>query len=330
MKYIYTGNDVEIFVLTYNRASLLPSTIKSIIDQDVTGIKISVFDNGSTDNTKNITQSFTNCDIKYFNNLENNHLEAWVQIKKLITRKWVMVFHDDDLMHPSFIKYVLHAINSSVNVSLVGAQMKKFEQDDSSTWYVPQGVESILLDTPTKFACLLYKGYPLPFCSAVYNSEAFKATELNVEMFGKMFDRPFMMDISKYGSVVILKGSYIKVRIHKEQDSNSIAKGNYIRPLLELNKFYKFKLGQNPLTSSGLLFISKNYTRLLGAYHWMGGSKSGIQRQQFFSEALRIGASSKVVLAFGFIFDIFLGLPYRLTKRALVFVNSFLIKFNLF
>ena len=50
--------DIEILVLTYNRAPLIGSTLESLLAQVQPACRICVLDNGSTDETKKVVRSF--------------------------------------------------------------------------------------------------------------------------------------------------------------------------------------------------------------------------------------------------------------------------------
>jgi glycosyltransferase involved in cell wall biosynthesis len=56
---------VSVVVSTYNRADLIGETIRSILDQTHQNIELIIVDDGSTDNTREVVESFSNRRIKY-------------------------------------------------------------------------------------------------------------------------------------------------------------------------------------------------------------------------------------------------------------------------
>ena len=58
---------VSVIIPTYNRADLLPRTINSVLNQTFTDFELFVIDDGSTDNTKEVIESFVKQDsrVKY-------------------------------------------------------------------------------------------------------------------------------------------------------------------------------------------------------------------------------------------------------------------------
>ncbi|MDA3838156.1 MAG: glycosyltransferase family 2 protein [Candidatus Delongbacteria bacterium] len=63
-----TNNLVSIIIPTHNRAELLKRAIESALNQTYSKHEIIVIDDGSTDNTKEIVDSFKNMRIKYLKN----------------------------------------------------------------------------------------------------------------------------------------------------------------------------------------------------------------------------------------------------------------------
>ena len=51
------AEELEIFILTYNRADMLKVAIQSCLDQTIKEISITVLDNASTDHTSEIASS---------------------------------------------------------------------------------------------------------------------------------------------------------------------------------------------------------------------------------------------------------------------------------
>ena len=62
---MYTIDDIQIFVTTHNRASLLKETLQSILAQTVSIQNITVLDNESTDNTAEIVLQLKDKGVRY-------------------------------------------------------------------------------------------------------------------------------------------------------------------------------------------------------------------------------------------------------------------------
>ncbi|MCG9479561.1 MAG: glycosyltransferase [Actinomycetia bacterium] len=62
---------VSVIIPTYNRASLIPRAIESVLAQNYNGIEIIIVDDGSTDNTKEVINKLKDKKIKYIQHKEN-------------------------------------------------------------------------------------------------------------------------------------------------------------------------------------------------------------------------------------------------------------------
>src|SRR5690606_30975219 len=60
------GALVSIIIPTYNRATLIGETIKSVLDQTYTNWELIIVDDGSIDDTRNIVSKFRSTKIKYY------------------------------------------------------------------------------------------------------------------------------------------------------------------------------------------------------------------------------------------------------------------------
>lgn len=254
-----TSMDLEVFVVTHNRAHLLEQTLTSLCNQTARGFRIVVLDNGSTDNTPEVAKNFEPRGVELFRS-ENNtgHLGNFNRAKALASREWVMVFHDDDIMHPAYIELAMELINKRRNVVLVGSGMT-FEENPNNDIWQNLGTETIHCKKVTDFATLLYGGFPLHFGSVIYRTELFKFIPIEWETYGKIFDRPFLLDIAKHGEILVLKEPFIKYRCHAGQDSIDSMTGPFPPQLKALHRKYRHIMGSNPLTSSGRVFLYMYY-----------------------------------------------------------------------
>lgn len=259
---IYNTKDLEVFVLTYNRAQFLQQTLISLCDQTAQGFRIVVLDNGSTDNTPEIVKSFETKGVELCRSEQNlGHIGNFNRAKELASRKWVMVFHDDDLLHPNYIEVAMNLIDKYQNIVLIGSAMT-FEGNPKNDYWQKLTAEVICCKKASDFATLLYRGFPFHFGSTIYRTDLFKSIPMEWETYGKIVDRPFLFDIAKYGGVLIFKKPYVKYRLHSGQDSIDINSVPFIHQMIALHQKYLELLGSSPFTSSGRAFLLMNYKYL--------------------------------------------------------------------
>ena len=98
---MYTIDDIQIFVTSHNRASLLKETLQSILAQTVPIKNITVLDNESTDNTAEIVLQLKDRGVHYVHT--TGFLGNFKKAQELVSRPYCMLFHDDDLLHPAYL-----------------------------------------------------------------------------------------------------------------------------------------------------------------------------------------------------------------------------------
>lgn len=104
---------LTIAIPTYNRAKFLPSALDSIISQYQEGVEILISDNGSTDNTLQIIESFIKnysyirvCGSKTNRGIDENILNVISNARG----EYVHLFSDDDLLTDGALKVIINEI----------------------------------------------------------------------------------------------------------------------------------------------------------------------------------------------------------------------------
>lgn len=122
---------ISIGVPTYNRANYLNKSIKSCLNQTYDNIEILVYDNASTDNTKEIIASFQDSRVKYFrhNNLINP-IDNWNSCFKTSTGYYFTYISDDDLLKPRYIEKLFELSQSYPNASLYRCGFNTIDEND--------------------------------------------------------------------------------------------------------------------------------------------------------------------------------------------------------
>ncbi|WP_050739533.1 glycosyltransferase family 2 protein [Acetobacterium bakii] len=124
MKY---KDKVTVCIPTYNRANTIGNALKSILKQTYKNIEIIVVDNASTDNTKDVVESFNNKKIKYL--YFEDHLEVnynFVRALNCAESEIICLFHSDDYYYPNIIEEQLKYLLDSK----VGAVFSKMSNEE--------------------------------------------------------------------------------------------------------------------------------------------------------------------------------------------------------
>ncbi len=308
---------IEIFVVTYNRSALLPATLESLLAQTVPAASIQVVDNGSTDRTGEFVRSFATRGVRYARRDANDLSACWREIQRIATAEWVMVFHDDDLLHPGYLGAVSAVTDAFPDATLIGSAMKGEAAPDAREWAAVSPERTTGMLSWREFARKLYAGFPFPFCSAVYRTEVFRRTACDTGAYGKIFDRPFLMEVARAGGAVLLKDAFVKYRVHPRQDSRDAASGPFPSEALMLQRYYREALGESLWSRSGRTFLKRNYRNLSSDFDRLfRNDPGGTAREAFFRDALEAEAASPRSLRIGAAYAALTNLPRRLERSA--------------
>lgn len=255
----FDATDIDIFVLTYNRADLLPSTLRSLLAQSVKGANITVLDNASTDATETAALTFREAGVCY----ERAHTNlGWAgnlaRAQARAHRPWTLVFHDDDLLHPCYLEYALQAINSMPDLGLLASAMSFETAPEESDWPTTPP-QTLLCREVGDLAALLYEGFPMHFGSALYRSDVLRSLTWESAQYGKIADRPFLLAAAGKQATLAFVSPLVRYRMHANQDSASLETGPFASQLAALHRCYRRHTGENPLSAKGRSFLHHNY-----------------------------------------------------------------------
>jgi len=281
-------DNLEVFITTYNRAEMFKDTLKTICEQSAEGFDIIIVDNASTDNTKDVVEEikkqYPNRNIVFLHSKENigvnNNLQRAMQLAK---KEWAMIFHDDDFMHPEYIQNAMELLKQNPDAVIASCTYTPSEHPNAENWENFSG--DAYVGDVKDFAALLF-GYVMHnFASTIYKTSILKEHVIHPEFYGKIWDRPFMMDIAKHGKSIILKDPYIRYRIHSGQDTNNEKTGPFANEWFALLNCYKGILGNSWFDKYGLIYNSFVHSQLKLGYNWMQAVKSKMTFKEFKKQA---------------------------------------------
>ncbi len=94
----------SIILPTYNRAQLISKTINSVIDQNYTNWQLIVVDDGSTDNTKEIVESFLDDRVRYLYQDNAERSAARNNGMRHASGEWICFLDSDDYFLPNHLE----------------------------------------------------------------------------------------------------------------------------------------------------------------------------------------------------------------------------------
>ena len=129
---------VSVFLPTYNRAYIVKKAIESILNQTFKDFELLVVDDASTDNTKEIVDSFDDSRIRYIRKPENKGLTAGHNTAIREARGiYMATLGSDDVWFPQMLEKTVAVLSSAPpDVGIAYARLKKHFLD-GRTEFVP-------------------------------------------------------------------------------------------------------------------------------------------------------------------------------------------------
>lgn len=257
---MYKITDISINIISFNREEYVLSSVNSLINQSIGGFIINIFDNCSSDRTIDRLVKLNNSRIKIYPSKFN--IGSYNNFKRAVdqsNKKFTMIFHDDDLIHPNYLKYVLIALNENPKATIVCSGMKRTINPDLRS-FKNYNVQYKKFKNKSSFIGLVYLGFPMCFPSCLYKTYNLKKATLEKDKYGKLLDRPIIFDsILGEDEVILFPGQYVQYRVHSGQDSNTNANGPFPSQIFELQKLYFNELYLNSDFKSKLIFLTNFY-----------------------------------------------------------------------
>lgn len=216
---------IQIVILTRNRPLLLKQTVDSVLKQTYKDFQVIISDNSTNDETQQIISH----NFSYVNNLKYIRREPQFQdffkhancnISE-ITSDYFILFHDDDLMLPTFIETLIDTLEKDHTLVAAASNAYNIDVNGNITgkYTSKKGTKVI---TYTKEMMLLYaNNTSLPFPSYMYRTEAIKNLRFDASKGGKYSDSCFILDLVHKGNIMLLFDFYgMQYRRSDFQDSH--------------------------------------------------------------------------------------------------------------
>ncbi|WP_404445978.1 glycosyltransferase [Sutcliffiella horikoshii] len=250
---------VTVFIPVYNSEKNIKECINSIIDQTYKNLEILIVDDGSTDNSLDIINSFNDNRIRLIRNNENKGIPYTRNLGLQEAKgKYLAVMDSDDIAFLNRIEVQVKFMEKNKDIDVLGSNYQliggKFNKKVISKFTIDQEIKAGLI-----------------FLNRICNSTAFIRLEsinnFKIKYNPSYFvvqDYDFFVQVSKIGKLFILPEILIKYRIShsnitaKSKKNKSAARQEIINAIqLDILKHYNFHLSEKELSIFND-FFSKN------------------------------------------------------------------------
>ncbi|MCG3207723.1 MAG: hypothetical protein FOGNACKC_01323 [Anaerolineae bacterium] len=159
--------NVTVIIPTYNRSVYLAQTLRSVLNQTYPYFEVVVIDDGSSDNTAEVVNNFSDGRLHYLYQSNSGRSSARNRGIAAAKGNYLAFLDDDDLYLPHKLACQVAFLETNPNVALVASGTQLLDQYGSV-----RGVWRTWLDQPdlTLLNCLY--ACPLPTCSVLFRRQA--------------------------------------------------------------------------------------------------------------------------------------------------------------
>ena len=126
---------ISVLVPVYNAEKFIARTIQSVLDQTFEDFELIILNDGSTDKTEKIIQSFNDKRIVYIKNEKNSGISA--SRNKLITLargEYCAILDHDDFCLPERLKKQFDFLNNHPKIDLIGSRFELYCPPFAPLW----------------------------------------------------------------------------------------------------------------------------------------------------------------------------------------------------
>ena len=111
---------LHVLIPTYNCGAFIGQAIDSVLRENIQGIKITVIDNASTDNTSEVVGRYASAGVEYRVNRENvGGIENHNKCLDAARGKYVKLMSADDVLLPGILQLQINALHENPSVGVV-------------------------------------------------------------------------------------------------------------------------------------------------------------------------------------------------------------------
>jgi len=226
---------VDILLATYNGEKYLPEQINSILSQSFSNFTLYIRDDGSTDSTVNIIESYCSIDSRIKFVIDDIKARSagknFFELIKVSTAEYVFFADQDDIWLPNKIEISLSKIIGIQEPCLLyvnGRVVNKNLDDLSINVYPPNGLVA-------NFNNIMFHNGGIQGCALVVNKSLINLVRNQGDIYWYMHDQVLTFYAISYGRIIFLNEVLF---LYRQHDSNVVGYQNrgYLKAFVSLFK----------------------------------------------------------------------------------------------
>jgi len=240
---------VTIAIPTYNRLRFLKPCLESIKAQTFTDYALYIFDDASTEPIESEARKIFGEKLIFIPSDRNMGARSNIDRAMHYDYKspYLVVFHDDDVMHPQMIAREIEILDRFPEASFVGTNIQFVTDPEKMNKFARSAtvpLEYEYYPSATDLTRGFLRSIHLGYSSVMYRLRMMTPDVHLVEggEFGQNDDRPFLVSLAAGRGSIFIKNQLLNYRIHPNQDSQRTRTINPLMITFTLMSFYRAQL----------------------------------------------------------------------------------------
>jgi len=215
---------LSVLMPVYNGESHLKEAIDSILNQTYTDFEFLIINDGSSDRSEDIINSYSDERIRYIINETNvGIVKTLNRGLDLVNHKYIVRMDADDVSMPHRFETQVKFMEANADLAACGSNIIKFFNDDINQ---TKSSNVKLEDKDLKIRTIFYTAFWHP--TMILRTKVLKDFGLRYRSDYKYAqDKALWIDISKHGAIANLKEPLLYYRVHENQVSTKFFAEQY-------------------------------------------------------------------------------------------------------
>ena len=263
---------------TYNGAAFIEEALHSILNQTYQDFELLVVDDGSTDATLDIVQSFSDPRIQLYRNPERLGIPGnWNRCLFLAQGEFVCLFHQDDVMLPENLERKVQLLSADPTLGFVHSAVETLVDESAPSSFadwIEDATEDTVWGGPEYFRTLLLRGNRVCAPTAMARRHALLEQGGFDRDLGFACDYAMWLRLCMTQRVGFLASPLVRYRWHGGNASHAYQFERGVEEITEAGR-RALKLSQDQVTQSDGLVLGEAFSALTKLRRWIGELERG-------------------------------------------------------
>jgi len=244
---------VSVCIPTYNRATTLGQTIHAVLKQTFQDLELIICDDGSSDHTDDVVDSFHDDRIRYYKNEKNLGLYPnWNRCISLATGKYVAIYHDHDYYLPTIVERSVSLLERYPDASFAHTALLMADENKLPVRVDIRNLPELMPGVVLRQLLSNSWHSPIMAATAMVRREAYQQVgSYNPDLYGLGCDMNMWFRLADIGDIAYVDEPQVLIQMRRKGDQTATFHWSEVVKSLRMRRDHLEQvLGANPRMGS--------------------------------------------------------------------------------